>query len=90
MTTSHDSRAELERWKSDINLSEFAASEGYQIVKRERSASGKWRGSTAAWVIMRNPATDHKVVIGRGKDGHWLFCNNSDGSDNGSIIDFIA
>lgn len=84
-----EDRAEIERFKTDINLSEYAASLGYRIVRAERSAAGKWRGSTRSAVIMRNEATDDKIVVTRRPDGHWLYFNNSDHRDHGSIIDFI-
>jgi hypothetical protein len=90
---SHRPRAadgdELDRFKREINLTELAASYGYRLVERERSAAGNWRGSTAASISMRNPSTDDKVVIRRDRDGHWTYFSVRDDSDNGTVIDFV-
>jgi len=72
-------RDELERFKTAINLTEYAASQGYQLDKRASSRNS---------VVMRHPAGD-KVVIARGEDQHWIYFSVRDESDNGSIIDFI-
>lgn len=72
-------RDELERFKSAINLTEYAASQGYQLDKRASSRNS---------VVMRHSAGD-KVVIARGEDQHWIYFSVRDESDNGSIIDFI-
>ena len=80
---------ELERFKRDVNLTELAATYGYRVVVRERSSAGKWRGRTAAWIIMRNAATDDKIIIGRAPDGHWLYHSNRNDKDTGSIVDFL-
>jgi|SRR5579871_2833884 len=79
---------ELDRFKRDINLTELAASYGYRLVERERSAAGRWRGSTTASVSMRHPTTDDKVVI-RLDRGHWTYFSVRDDSDNGTVIDFV-
>ena len=72
-------RDELERFKTAINLTEYAASQGYQLDKRASSRNS---------VVMRHPGGD-KVVIARGEDEHWIYFSVRDESDNGSIIDFI-
>jgi len=72
-------RDELERFKTAINLTEYAASQGYQLDKRASSRNS---------VVMRHPGGD-KVVIARGEDQHWIYFSVRDESDNGSIIDFI-
>jgi hypothetical protein len=72
-------RDELERFKTAINLTEYAASQGYQLDKRASSRNS---------VVMRHSAGD-KVVIARGEDQHWIYFSVRDESDNGSIIDFI-
>jgi hypothetical protein len=74
----HDS-SELERFKCNINLIEFALTEGYRIDRRESSPGS---------VVMRHLAGD-KIVIARGHDGHWIYFSVRDEGDNGSIIDFI-
>jgi hypothetical protein len=72
-------RDELERFKTAINLSEYAASEGYLFDRRASSRNS---------VVMRHPGGD-KIVIARGEDDHWIYFSVRDDSDNGSIIDFI-
>ena len=74
-----DQGDELERFKTAINLTEFAASEGYLL---DRYASS--RNSA----IMRHHGGD-KIVITRGDDGHWVYFSVRDQTDNGSIVDFI-
>lgn len=70
---------ELEDFKTRINLSEYAASEGYVL---DRKASSK---NSA---LMRSPEGD-KVVIARDTDQHWIYFSVRDDRDNGSIIDFV-
>ncbi len=72
-------RDELERFKTDINLTEYAAAEGYQLDRRASSRNS---------VVMRHPGGD-KIVIARGEDDHWIYFSVRDDSDNGTIIDFI-
>lgn len=69
-------RDELERFKTTINLTEYATSQGYQLDKRASSRNS---------VVMRHPAGD-KVVIARGEDQHWIYFSVRDDADNGSII----
>ena len=74
-----DQLDEIERFKTAINLTEFAASEGYRLDHRASS-----RNSAA----MHHPCGD-KIVITRGEDQHWIYFSVRDETDNGSIIDFI-
>jgi hypothetical protein len=69
---------ELLRFKSEINLVEYAESQGYEIARRESS-----RSST----VMRRG--DDKVVVATAEDGHGIYFSVRDESDNGSIIDFV-
>jgi hypothetical protein len=69
---------ELESFKR-IDLRAYAASQGYQLDKRE-----SWRGSA----VMRHPKGD-KIVIKRGADGHYVYFSVRSDIDNGSIIDFV-
>jgi hypothetical protein len=80
---------ELERFKREVNLTELAASNGYRLIDRERSAAGHWRGSAQASVSMRHPATDDKIVIRRDRDGHWTYFSVRDDRDNGTVVDFL-
>ncbi len=69
---------ELRRFKTDINLVEFAQSCGYQVDRRE---------SSRASVVMRSG--DDKIVIATDQDGHGIYFSIRDDRDNGSIIDFV-
>ncbi len=72
---------ELERFKSEINLTEYAASRGYRLDRRESSRNS---------VVMRHPATDDKIIVSRGpRDRHWIFFSVRDERDHGTIIDFV-
>lgn len=70
---------ELERFKSQINLAEYAASLGYTLDRRESSRNS---------LIMRGP-NDDKIVIATAEDGHGVYFSVRDDADNGSIIDFV-
>jgi hypothetical protein len=70
---------ELDTFKMRINLTEYAAMQGYVIDKRE---SGR------ASATMRHPNGD-KIIIGKAAGGHWIYFSVRDSSDNGTIIDFI-
>jgi 5S rRNA maturation endonuclease (ribonuclease M5) len=72
---------ELERFKRTVNLTELAASLGYQLEPRDRGAR--------ASVSMRHPARDDKIVIRRDSDGHWTYFSVRDDHDNGSVVDFL-
>jgi hypothetical protein len=72
---------ELERFKRDINLSEYAASRGYQLDRRESSRNS---------VVMRHPVSDDKIVVSRAeRGGHWIYFSIRDARDNGTIVDFV-
>jgi hypothetical protein len=72
---------ELDRFKSEINLTEYAASRGYRLDRRESSRNS---------VVMRHPATDDKIIIARSpRDGHWIYFSVRDDRDHGTIIDFV-
>jgi hypothetical protein len=72
--------SELNSFKMNIDLRAYAAAQGYQLSRRE-----SWRGSS----VMRHPASDDKVIIKRGSDGHYVYFSVRDVRDNGSIIDFV-
>ena len=69
---------ELERFKSQINLAEYAEAQGYEIDRRESS-----RAST----VMRRG--DDKIIVATDQDGHGIYFSVRDDRDNGSIIDFV-
>ena len=72
-------QAELERFKRDINLTEYAAHLGYDIERRTSSRHS---------ITMRRSASNDKVVVARDQDGHWIYFSVRDDQDNGSVIDF--
>jgi hypothetical protein len=69
---------ELDSFKRDIDLRQFAASLGYAMDKRD-----SWRGST----VLRRGAD--KIVVKRNRNGHYVFFSVRDDRDHGSIIDFL-
>jgi len=70
---------ELEDFKRNINLCEYASSHGFEI---DRKKSGR---SSA---VMRHP-NGEKIIVARGSNGHWIYFNPHDDRDQGTIIDFI-
>lgn len=69
---------ELERFKSQINLAEYAEAQGYEIDRRESS-----RAST----VMRRG--DDKIIVATAEDGHGIYFSVRDDRDSGSIVDFV-
>lgn len=69
---------ELERFKTGINLAEYAESQGYQVDRKESS-----RAST----VMRQGGD--KIVVATDQDGHGIYFSVRDDADHGSIIDFV-
>jgi hypothetical protein len=72
---------ELDHLKRVANLTELAASLGYQLAPRQTAR--------AASVSMRHPGTDDKIIIRRDIDGHWTYFSVRDDRDGGSVIDFL-
>ena len=71
--------AELDRFKTDINLTQLMAAFGY--AKHPKSSS---RSSCT----MIHPNSD-KLIVARGHDGHWIFFSVRDHTDHGTVIDFV-
>lgn len=69
---------EVDAFKREIDLCQFAASLGYEMDRRE-----SWRGST---VLRRG---GDKIVVKRNRNGHYVFFSVRDDRDNGTIIDFV-
>src|SRR5260370_19881266 len=69
---------ELDVFKREIDLRQFAIGLGYEMDRRE-----SWRGST----VLRRGAD--KVVVKRNGNGHYVFFSVRDDSDNGTLIDFL-
>lgn len=71
--------AELDRFKNEISLTDFAQSMfGYELIKKESSANSK---------VLK--CGGDKIIVTRQRDGHDVYFNVGDDRDNGSIIDFF-
>jgi len=71
---------ELQRFKKEINISEFSASLGYALDKRESSRNS---------AVMRH-ANGDKIIVARSEgSGDWIYFSIRDDRDNGTIIDFL-
>jgi hypothetical protein len=71
---------ELEQFKTGVNLSEFAASKGYALDRRESS-----RHSAS----MRHPDGDKIIIARNDETGAWMYFSVRDDRDNGTVIDFL-
>lgn len=74
-----DRTAELEHFKTQIDLAAFAMATGYAVDRKASSRSS---------LVLENGSGD-KVIVARGLDGHWIYFSVRDDADNGSIIDFV-
>ena len=70
--------SELDAFKREVDLRQFAVSLGYEIDRRE-----SWRGST----VLRRGAD--KIVVKRNGNGHYVFFSVRDDRDNGTVIDLL-
>ena len=70
---------ELEQFKTQINLCDYAETCGFKLDRKQSSKSS---------VVMRHSCGD-KIVVARMPSGHWIYFNVH-GSDSGSILDFVA
>jgi len=73
-----NSDTELDVFKREIDLRQFAATLGYEMDRHE-----SWRGST----VLR--CGGDKIVVKRNPNGHYVFFSVRDDSDHGTIIDFL-
>ncbi len=71
---------ELEQFKTGVNLSEFAASKGYALDRRESSRNS---------AVMRHPDGDKIVIAKNEASGDWIYFSVRDDRDNGTVIDFL-
>ncbi|HEY1575468.1 MAG TPA: DUF3991 and TOPRIM domain-containing protein [Terracidiphilus sp.] len=69
---------ELDAFKREIDMRQFAVSLGYEMDRRE-----SWRGST----VLRSGSD--KIVVKRNGNGHYVFFSVRDDRDNGTVIDFL-
>ena len=74
-----DREGELEHFKQDISLVDYAESIGYRIDRKESSRNS---------VVMRD-GDDKIIVTTDSDDGHGIYFSVHDPNDNGSVIDFI-
>ena len=65
------------RFKSEINLTQYAAAMGYEIDRKKTTRSS---------VAMRSGAD--KIIISR-RGGVWVYFSPVDDNDNGTIINFV-
>jgi hypothetical protein len=70
---------ELEGFKTDINLVEYARSIGYEYVLKESSRNS---------AVLRHSNGD-KIVVATDTDGHGIYFSVKNDADNGTIIDFV-
>jgi 5S rRNA maturation endonuclease (ribonuclease M5) len=71
---------ELETFKTEINLVEYAESQGYEIDRKKSSKN---------CLVLKDTRGD-KILVGVDRnDGHYFYCSVNDDRDKGSIIDFI-
>lgn len=77
MSKNKANAADFDRFKREINLTEYAAAQGYELDKRESSRNS---------AVMRHPNGDKIIIAKQGE--HWIYFSVRDDSDNGSIIDF--
>jgi len=71
---------ELENFKTDINLTHYAATQGYQINTKKSSRTS---------VVMSNGSSDKVVIAISEHDKHWIYFSVGNSNDSGSIIDFV-
>jgi hypothetical protein len=71
---------ELECFKREISLPEYAAAEGYELIKNESSRNS---------IIIQRESDDDKIIIATAADGHGTYFSVRDNQDNGSIVDFV-
>lgn len=75
---------ELEDFKTRINLTEYAAAQGYELNRKKSHGSS---------ILMRS-GSDIVVIGKNAANGHWIYWQvdsgvGEPGSDAGSIIDFV-
>lgn len=65
-------------FKQTINLSQYAAAQGYELDKKK---------STRSSLVMRHSNGD-KIIVSK-KGANWVYFSVHDDSDNGTIVDFV-
>ncbi|MCC0179905.1 toprim domain-containing protein, partial [Waterburya agarophytonicola K14] len=72
-------KEELERFKTQINLVEYAQSFGYQYISQKSSQNS---------AVLAHDNGD-KIIVATDTDGHGVYFSVKDEIDNGTIIDFV-
>ena len=72
-------KQELERFKTEINLVEYAQSQGYQYINQASSRNS---------AVLSHKSGD-KIVVATDSDGHGVYFSVRDDSDHGTIVDFV-
>ena len=70
---------ELEFFKTQINLVEYAQSQGYQYISQKSSQNS---------AVLAHDNGD-KIIVATDTDGHGIYFSVKDDRDNGTIIDFV-
>ena len=73
-------KGELDRFKKEISLTEFAASRGYELDQRESSRNS---------AVMRHADGDKIIIARNAESGDWIYFSIRNYADNGTIIDFL-
>lgn len=66
-------------FKQSINLSQYAAGQGYELDRKKSSRSS---------LVMRH-ANGDKIIVSK-KGSNWVYFSVHDDRDNGTIVDFIG
>lgn len=74
-----DFKRDIESFKRDIKLPDYACSQGYFVDKKE---------STRSCLILRCGGDKIAVSMSRDSESHWVYYSFRDPEDNGTIIDF--
>jgi 5S rRNA maturation endonuclease (ribonuclease M5)/predicted HicB family RNase H-like nuclease len=74
----HNDNSELDRFKSNINLVEYANSQGFEVENESSSKNS----------VVMSLGFD-KIVIKTEANGHGVYFNVHNENDSGSIIDFV-
>ena len=72
-------KQEIERFKTQINLVEYAQSFGYQYISQKSSQNS---------AVLAHESGD-KIIIATDTDGHGIYFSIIDDRDRGTIIDFV-
>lgn len=71
---------ELDLFKRRINLTEYAAAQGYVLDRKASSRNS---------ALMHGPSHDKVVIAINRENGHWMYFSIRDDTDCGTIVDFV-